>query len=421
MTEATSVVHVIGSESEELGDEVVALSRRLPPRFRLCVVGRLSRSVRARLSQRDAQWVNMEMPDPADRQGHIDAAEQLARVITSFGADIIHSHGRSAQLCAFLAAQRVARQPALICSLYADGKAPHAGRIGWGMRRLRGRSLAAARVIVASTEGDRDVLRELEPRLAERLRVVPQGIERRIWTGASDPGLKRASIGLSQDAAIVGLVSPLRTGLGIEGFLGAAARVLDQLPNVEFVLLGEGPDREELQELAHSLRIGGAVVFLGKRADTSDIIPVLNLLVLTSDAGGGPYRGLQALAANVAVVYADTRALREAFAELPQAAVYPEGNVERLREVMQQQLEAPPADTEADVIDTGETGIAFSREDMLVSGTSYDLDTPGLDPQLKRAGTTLTAAEAVESRYSVQAMTQSIVALYDEVTGRGRA
>jgi phosphatidylinositol alpha-1,6-mannosyltransferase len=50
---------------------------------------------------------------------------------------------------------------------------------------------------------------------------------------------------------------------GIDTVLGALARVRESVPDVVYVVAGEGPDRERLEELAGRAGVNGSVRFVG--------------------------------------------------------------------------------------------------------------------------------------------------------------
>jgi len=87
-----------------------------------------------------------------------------------------------------------------------------------------------------------------------------------------------------------------------EGFLRAAARVASQLPDVEFVLVGDGHLRPALEGLAQRLGLAGSVRFLGERSDIPAVMAALDVMVLFSHSESLPNVVLEAMAAGVPVV-----------------------------------------------------------------------------------------------------------------------
>ncbi len=82
----------------------------------------------------------------------------------------------------------------------------------------------------------------------------------------------RAELGLRQDAKVVATAGRFEPQKGLPYFLQMARIVLVQEPNVQFLVVGDGPMRDELKRLANDLGIGHAVVFIGWRDDVPRLL-----------------------------------------------------------------------------------------------------------------------------------------------------
>ena len=69
-----------------------------------------------------------------------------------------------------------------------------------------------------------------------------------------------------------------------------------QKPHVKFIIVGDGPLKDALQKQAREYGSGEAVLFLGHRNDSHDILGLLDLFVLSSISEGIPMVLLEALA-----------------------------------------------------------------------------------------------------------------------------
>ena len=74
------------------------------------------------------------------------------------------------------------------------------------------------------------------------------------------------------------------------------------MPNAEFVLVGDGPLRPELENEASSLGLGASAIFLGDRQDMPAVLASLDVAVLTSDSESLSNVILEAMAAGLPVV-----------------------------------------------------------------------------------------------------------------------
>lgn len=86
------------------------------------------------------------------------------------------------------------------------------------------------------------------------------------------------------------------------GFLRIAARIRQQMPNVEFLLVGDGPLRPEVERQARELGIADAVSFLGDRRDIPALHASMDVAVLTSDSESLSNVILEAMATGLPVV-----------------------------------------------------------------------------------------------------------------------
>jgi len=86
------------------------------------------------------------------------------------------------------------------------------------------------------------------------------------------------------------------------GFLRAAKRASETIPNLEFVLAGDGPLRSELEKEAAALGLGERVHFLGDRRDIPAVLASLDVSVVPSASESLSNVILESMAAGVPVV-----------------------------------------------------------------------------------------------------------------------
>lgn len=118
----------------------------------------------------------------------------------------------------------------------------------------------------------------------------------------------REHLGLSRDALIVGMVSRLVREKGCADFILAAEEVLRHNQNVRFLMVGDGPERQNLQRLAESKNVDKKVIFTGFRPDAAEIMQAIDILVQPSWSESGESFGcvlIEAMAARKSVVASD--------------------------------------------------------------------------------------------------------------------
>lgn len=128
------------------------------------------------------------------------------------------------------------------------------------------------------------------------IRVIHNGVE------PAAPGARaasRAALGLPDDAFVAVCVARLVAVKAHDVLLQAAARARGDAPVL--LLVGDGPERDELQRLAARLGLA-RVRFLGARADVGDILAAADVAVLASRDEGLPLALLEAMAHGLPIV-----------------------------------------------------------------------------------------------------------------------
>jgi glycosyltransferase involved in cell wall biosynthesis len=137
-------------------------------------------------------------------------------------------------------------------------------------------------------------------------RAIPSMVD----LAAFDPSRRtavRAALGISPETMLIGWVGRLDRKKRVEDFLGAAAMVRIVHPKTRFLVVG-GPDAFmpeyaiELRTLANALGLGGAVFFMGDRADVPDLLTAMDIFVWLSRGEGMPHVIAEAGAAGLPVV-----------------------------------------------------------------------------------------------------------------------
>jgi glycosyltransferase involved in cell wall biosynthesis len=330
----------------------------------------------AELLARGADEIGVELwpvqPMPEGRRGAIRAA-RFAQSLRSRRFDVFHAHLTWQVACKYgLAAAVLARVPAVVASyqLLVDA---HLTR----PTILQQRSLArlVGRAIVVS--------RELEAYLRQHFHWPPEKIRlihNAVPFNEAVPADPACRAELSPDGTPIVLVLARLDPLKGHRVLFDAAR---SLSGVQFVLAGDGAEREGLERLAAETGLGSRVTFLGHRDDVPQLLACAHLVVLPSLAEGFPLAVLEAMAAGRPVV------------------------ATRVGDV-------------ADAIRDGETGILVEPGDPAALAAAIDavLSDPELAARLGNA-----AANHAHEQFGAAEMVARITSVYDElldVSRRGR-
>ena len=137
---------------------------------------------------------------------------------------------------------------------------------------------------------------------ARKVRVIPNGVDTRVFHPRwANPALKK-ELGLEDDAPVAGILAALRPEKNHELFLKSAKLIRQAVPGARFLVLGDGPERAKLEALTKELSISDSVDFLGTRNDVADVLSVMNVLLLTSHMEANPVSIMEAMACELPVV-----------------------------------------------------------------------------------------------------------------------
>lgn len=216
----------------------------------------------------------------------IDDLASLLRLYIIFSRekfDIVHTHTAKAGFIGRIAA-RLAGARLIVHTPHGHDFYGYFGSVGSGFIVILERIAAAfADKIAVLTEIEkRDMLRY---RICHscKIEVVKSGMDFSAFDNINvDVIKKKAEFNIAPDDFVVGTISRLESIKGIEYFIDSAKIVLEAIPRAIFLVVGEGSLRSSLEERARRLGIGKRIIFAGWREDVPEIMPILDVLVLSS-------------------------------------------------------------------------------------------------------------------------------------------
>jgi glycosyltransferase involved in cell wall biosynthesis len=127
------------------------------------------------------------------------------------------------------------------------------------------------------------------------------------------------------------MVSVLRSWKGHPIFLRAIQILTAANFPARYVIVGEGPQRSQIESRIRDLHFDSIVSLAGHREDVPEVLRALNVLVMPStDHEGIPQAGLQALATKTPVIGSDIGGIPEIIKPDQTGRLVPAGNPEAL-------------------------------------------------------------------------------------------
>ena len=162
-----------------------------------------------------------------------------------------------------------------------------------------------------------------------KIQVIHNGIDlRRVPQFEADRTRARAALGFDPARRLVAQIGRLEPQKDYPTYLGAAARVAASVPDVDFLVVGEGRLRPSLEAEAARLGIAARVRFTGVRHDVPALLGAVDVLALTSLYEGLPNVVIEAMATGAVAVATDVGGARELIVSGETGVVVPVGRAD---------------------------------------------------------------------------------------------
>jgi glycosyltransferase involved in cell wall biosynthesis len=235
------------------------------------------------------------------------ATIRLARLIRKERPQILHTHtakaGTVGRVAALLAGSR--RPPIVVHTFHGHVLRGYFGPMRSLLFRLLERWLAAGTTaLVAVSPQVRDDLVALGVAPRERFVVIRLGIEldERVAPEQNGRSESRRYLGILGERFAVGWIGRMTAVKRTDDVLVAFKSLRDSGVDAVLCMVGDGPDRPQLEQRAHELGVARDTIFLGYQENVSPFYAAFDVLVLPSGNEGTPVSVIEALAAERPVV-----------------------------------------------------------------------------------------------------------------------
>ncbi|MEJ0038449.1 MAG: glycosyltransferase [Gammaproteobacteria bacterium] len=260
------------------------------------------------------------------------AVRQLRQYIIENRVDILHTHGYKMDIAGLLATRGTN------CRVVAT---PHgwSTRAGLALRIYEGLDRAIFPffdAVVPLSESLHDGLLRV-PGVRRKLRLIRNAVDISEIDATRDLAAPLAQW-RSEGQFIVGYVGQLITRKGLEVLLQAFARL--PTPNKKLALVGDGPQRAELERQVAALGIADDVEFFGFRSDRITFMKAFDVFALPSRLEGIPRCLMESMAADVPIVASDIPGCNDLITHDSNGLLFKLDDVEALRAALVRLLDA---------------------------------------------------------------------------------
>jgi len=270
------------------------------------VAGSLARGEESMASVSEARGVRIETLPALHREVGVfrdaKAILRLARLIREERPTILHTHtakaGAVGRIAALLAGS--ARPPIVVHTFHGHVLRGYFNPLTTlGFRTLERWLARVTTALVAVSPEVRDDLVKLHVAPASKFTVIRLGIEldERTDVDESVRAETRRQLGVAQDAFVVGWVGRMTAVKRTDDVVRALRGLVDRGVDAHLCLVGDGPDRDHLEQYAHELGVVRRCLFVGYQEDVARFYSAIDALLLPSVNEGTPVSVIESLAA----------------------------------------------------------------------------------------------------------------------------
>ncbi len=234
---------------------------------------------------------------------------RLRRLVRAERFDVVHSHSPLMAAVARVMLRTAPRswRPALVSTEHNVPEAYHpltklANDLTFGLDDVH---LAVSQ----------EAVRSAPQRHRGTVEVVVHGVGLAAVRQAADRAGVREELSIDPDCIVIGTIANYRVHKAWPDLLAAARLVIDEVPGVRFVGVGQGPLERDVRA-AHDRRdLGERFILLGHRPDAVRVLSACDIFVLASVQEGLPVALMEALALGVPVVATSVGGVPEAITD----------------------------------------------------------------------------------------------------------
>ncbi len=232
-------------------------------------------------------------------RGRLDwrAIRHLGRFIREREIDLIHTHDFKSDFYGFLAT--TGRRVRRVATAHGSTRDSFVKRLYLSFTE---------KLVYPRFDAVIAVSEDLRPRLEgrclrpEKIRVIQNGLDIRVLDMCRDdnePPLPLTGNGNHRVFAVIGRLYPDK---GHAFFLHAFETLAHEFPDITGLIVGDGPERERIQDRIRSLGIEERVCCCGVRKNMRRVYDSIDYLVIPSLTEGLPYVMLEAMACGIPVL-----------------------------------------------------------------------------------------------------------------------
>jgi glycosyltransferase involved in cell wall biosynthesis len=230
---------------------------------------------------------------------------KVVHYIRDRGIQVIHSHLPWAGIVA-----RIAGKISNVPVVYTEHNKQE--RYHFATRILNLATMNWSTRIIAVSEDVAQSIRMHKSTLTVSIQTILNGVNlSHFAAGAYDGKIVRDELNIPHDAPLVGTIAVFRFQKRLDLWMELAKKIMEQLPQVHFIIVGDGPLKESLFEKRSQLHLEDRVHMVGLKTEIRPYLAAFDIYMMSSIFEGLPIALLEAMAYGCPVISTDAGGIKE--------------------------------------------------------------------------------------------------------------
>lgn len=277
-------------------------------KFEPMVFSPFDQSLKSAVDEKEIAFIDIDIPDKISPVKDFKAIYSLRKRLKEIRPDLVHIHGNKSAFIGRIAAKGIAP---VVVTVHNFLEESHKGFVGIIVRSIeRFFSGWTDKIICVSAVLRRNLMRTY--RISrQKIDCIPNGLDFDQWASMTDKKQAKEALNFDPELKLIGIIGRLVNFKGHKYAIEALPGIIELDPSIRLLIVGDGPNREQLEVQARELGIESHVVFLGQVEDVKIVYSALDYFLFPSTNEPFGIAILEAMAAEVPIIASDAGAIGE--------------------------------------------------------------------------------------------------------------
>lgn len=195
--------------------------------------------------------------------------------------------------------------------------------------------------IAVSQDTKKAILEYLGHLPDDKITVIFNSVDVKRYHREVDRGSIRRQLGLADSDHVMSVVATFKKQKGHCYLIEATSLIIQEMPDIHILFIGDGELREELMTQTKSLGLERNIHFLGTRKDVPELLAASDYFILPSLWEGLSMALVEAMASQIPVIATDVSGTKQVIIPGETGILVPPGNAQQLANAMRQIISDP--------------------------------------------------------------------------------